>query len=73
VTALVGSVSTRYAQGYLAHRRTVVQADARASRNASENDAIFWPLWLMLWGDLNALFLAATWLLLKADRWGICR
>lgn len=58
VTALVGSVSTRYAQGYLVHRRTVVQADARASRNASENDAIFWPLWLMLWGGLNALFLA---------------
>ena len=59
VTALVGSVSTYYAQGYLARHRAAERKSSSSSQYGKNSDTLFWPLWLTLWGGLNALFLAA--------------
>jgi formate hydrogenlyase subunit 3/multisubunit Na+/H+ antiporter MnhD subunit len=55
LSAIVGSATSVYALAYFhverspgGHRR---EHDGASSR--------FWPLWLMLWGSLNALFVAA--------------
>ncbi|MCL4201011.1 MAG: hypothetical protein KJ000_00850 [Pirellulaceae bacterium] len=53
MTAIVGTASTVYAVGYLAVARQG-HADS-ANRQA---DRAFWPLWLVLWASLNALFLS---------------
>jgi multicomponent Na+:H+ antiporter subunit D len=50
MTATVGVLVSIYATGYF---REAVSVDGW-----SEKDA-FWPLWLLLWGALNALFLSA--------------
>jgi multicomponent Na+:H+ antiporter subunit D len=53
MTAVVGSASTVYAIGYFSVARHG-HADS-ANRRA---DQAFWPLWLVLWAALNALFLS---------------
>lgn len=50
MTGVVGVFVSIYATGYF--------ADQRADDIWSEKDG-FWPLWLFLWGAINALFLSA--------------
>lgn len=59
VTALVGSASTYYAQAYPARHAAAENGDGSSSSHDGADDTLFWPLWLTLWGGLNALFLAA--------------
>ncbi len=53
MTSLVGGASTIYASGYLSalRRGSKLPVDARLV-------PAFWPLWLILWAALNALFLS---------------
>jgi multicomponent Na+:H+ antiporter subunit D len=48
ITAVVGAATTVYASGHVA-----------ASSGHGSTGPRFWPLWLMLWGGLNALYLSA--------------
>lgn len=50
MTAAVGVVISIYARSYFAEHHPA--EDARAAN-------MFWPLWLFLWGALNALYLSA--------------
>jgi formate hydrogenlyase subunit 3/multisubunit Na+/H+ antiporter MnhD subunit len=53
MTAVVGSATTIYAVGYF----SAAQHGHADSSNQYAEQA-FWPLWLMLWSALNALFLS---------------
>jgi formate hydrogenlyase subunit 3/multisubunit Na+/H+ antiporter MnhD subunit len=53
LVAIVGGASTFYAIGYC---RVLRQATAGSGREDAQY--LFWPLWLMLWSALNALFLS---------------
>ncbi len=57
-TALVGTVSTVYAQGYLSLKGAEEKKGAPFSHDDAQGGALFWPLWLSLWGSLAALFLS---------------
>jgi formate hydrogenlyase subunit 3/multisubunit Na+/H+ antiporter MnhD subunit len=48
MSAVVGGATSIYAAGYFSH--------AHGQRHTP---AFFWPLWLMMWAGLNALFLSA--------------
>ncbi len=56
-TSLVGTVSTIYAVGYLAHA-PLDGGKPAISGPGREHKALFMSLWLVLWGSLNALFLS---------------
>lgn len=53
MTAVVGTATSVYATGYFctSSRRDTFSAEEPPER-------AFWPLWLVLWGTLNALFLS---------------
>lgn len=53
MTAAVGALVSVYAVGYFA------RAPEPATRGSWSEVVGFWPLWLFLWGALNALFLSA--------------
>lgn len=57
-TALVGTVSTIYAVGYLAHA-PLDGGDSAAPGSGRDHRALFMAVWLVLWGSLNALFLSS--------------
>lgn len=54
MTAVSGIGITLYARGYFSFRISAPKHMGRHERQ----ERFFWPLWLMLWGALNALFLA---------------
>jgi len=53
MAAVVGTASTFYAIGYFSAAR-----HGPADRSQRQAEQAFWPLWLVLWSALNALFLA---------------
>ncbi len=55
MTAVSGIGITLYARGYFSFR---ISAPKRVDRHERQ-ERFFWPLWLMLWGALNALFLSS--------------
>ena len=57
-TAMVGTVSTFYARGYLARQSALERTGESGGSEDKHGHALFWPLWLSLWGSLNALFLS---------------
>jgi hypothetical protein len=54
MTAVVGTASTVYAIGYFS-----VARHGHAIPANRQSDQAFWPLWLILWSALNALFLSS--------------
>jgi multicomponent Na+:H+ antiporter subunit D len=56
ITAVVCAISSIYAVGYFAQ---TPHAHREQTGNAALESEYFWPLWLVLWAALNALFLAA--------------
>jgi formate hydrogenlyase subunit 3/multisubunit Na+/H+ antiporter MnhD subunit len=57
-TAVVGTVSTFYARGYMARHSALERTEEPGGGEDRHEHALFWPLWLSLWGSLNALFLS---------------
>ena len=53
MTAVVGIGCTLYATGYYSH------GGEGKEKQHHQDSALFWPLWLLLWAALNALFLSA--------------
>ncbi len=54
MTGVVGVCISVYAVGYFGHERT----EAASSPGNTGPAWLFWPLWLMLWGGMNALYLS---------------
>lgn len=55
MTAVTGFAISIYAGGYFQSR---IAMGGQARRHINQ-ERFFWPLWLLLWGALNALFLSA--------------
>lgn len=53
MTAVVGSATTIYAIGYFSAAK-----HGHADSSNQQAEGAFWPLWLVLWSALNALFLS---------------
>jgi formate hydrogenlyase subunit 3/multisubunit Na+/H+ antiporter MnhD subunit len=56
MTALVGAITSLYAVGYF---RQDKQEISRQADHKADQRVFFWPLWLLMWSALNALFLSA--------------
>lgn len=61
MTALVGAGIAGYAWRYFdpaGHPAASRHDTARAAEQAASNEWLFWPVWLLAWGALNALYLS---------------